>query len=106
MSGQARASLHESESAAVEVAPDSSDDGGPAPRLLCEIAEEIRATWRPPFYGAVPYLNAMARLGPLTDTYGADSARSVVAYFLTNAGRWHGPTAQRIKAELREMTGQ
>lgn len=82
------------------------DAADPAPRLLCEIAEEIRAVWRPPFYGAVPYLNAMARLGPLSDTYGADSARSVVAYFLTNAGRWHGPTAQRIKAELREMTGQ
>lgn len=76
--------------------------GGPA-RPLHRIADEIAGDWRTPYFGAMPYISAMRRLGAIDDAYGADSARSVVAYFLTNAGQWRGPVARAVKAELRAM---
>lgn len=72
-------------------------------RTISEISREIRRDWHPVNYAAVPYLNAMAGLGDVTDSFGADSARSVVAYFLGNASSWRGDTARRIKAELKGM---
>jgi hypothetical protein len=72
-------------------------------RPLHEIAAEIRADWKKPNFGAVPYLDAMRYLGTLNDKYGADSAESIVLYFLANANAWRGDTARRIKAELRAM---
>lgn len=72
-------------------------------REVSEIALEIRADWTKPYFGAVPYLNAMITLGSIEDHYYADSARSIVRYFLANAGTWRGETARRIKAELRGM---
>jgi hypothetical protein len=73
------------------------------PRTLSAIAREIRATWPNINYAAKPYLNAMSGLGSIKDTYGYDSASSVVAYFLANAGTWRGEDAKRIKAELKAM---
>lgn len=52
---------------------------------------------------AFPYANAMLCLRNLNENYGCDSASSVVAYFLANAGTWKGETARRIKAELKSM---
>lgn len=72
-------------------------------RPLYVIARDIRAHWPKIHYAAVPYLDAMATLGPLNDTYGADSAGSIVRYFLANSGTWRGEDARRIKAELRSM---
>src|SRR5262249_27295512 len=72
-------------------------------RRLCEIAREIRRDWRPVNYAALPYLNAMAALDSVTDTYGYDTGQSVVLYFLANAGTWRGETARRIKAELKSL---
>jgi hypothetical protein len=72
-------------------------------RDLSLIASEIRRDWRNPYFGAVPYLSAMASLGSITDDYGADSGRSIVAYFLSNATNWRGETARRIKKELNAM---
>lgn len=74
-----------------------------AVRPLYRIAHEVAQTWRPVNYGARPYLDAMMQLRTMTDTYGADSARSVVLYFLSNAATWRGPDARRIKAELNAM---
>ena len=68
-------------------------------RPLHTIAAEIRQDWENPHYAAVPYLEALGSLRDLDDSYGADDARSVVLYFLTNAGRWRGPKAKEIKAE-------
>jgi cation transport regulator len=51
-------------------------------------------------FAAKPYLEALASLDTIRDTYGADSGKSVVAYFLSNAGTWKGPTAKLVKAEL------
>lgn len=73
------------------------------PRKLREIAKEIVATWKTPHYAAVPYVDAMAELDTIDDRYGFDSGKSVVLYFLSNAGSWRGEDAKRIKAELREL---
>jgi hypothetical protein len=77
----------------------------PQTRPIYEIASDIRYDWPPPQrnYAAVPYLSAMGGLNSIDDMYGADSARTVVRYFLSNAGTWKGETARRIKAELKAM---
>jgi hypothetical protein len=73
-------------------------------RSLSTIANEIQRDWGPKVnFAAVPYLHAMKGLDSISDNYGADSGRSIVAYFLGNAGTWRGETAKRIKAELRSM---
>jgi hypothetical protein len=72
-------------------------------RPLSEIADEICRDWRKIYFGAVPYLYAMACLDQITDSYGLDSGQSIVRYFLSNASSWRGETARRIKAELNKM---
>ena len=72
-------------------------------RPLSTIAAEIRRDWRNPYFGAVPYLAAMSTLDSISDNYGADSAQSVVLYFLSNASSWRGDVARRVKAELSAM---
>lgn len=72
-------------------------------RPLREIAREIQADWTKPYYGAVPYLTVMAGLDDVHSAYYADSAASIVRYFLANAQTWRGETARRVKAELKEM---
>jgi hypothetical protein len=73
------------------------------PRPLYEIAREIRRDWKKVYFGAVPYLSAMSSLGSISEPYGADSGKSVVLYFLANAGTWRGETAKRVKAELKSL---
>ena len=75
----------------------------PRPRPICNIAAEIRADWQKPYFGAVPYMGAMLYLHSIDDSYGLDSARSILLYFLANASTWRGPTARKVKAEIREM---
>ena len=72
-------------------------------RSLHVIAADIRATWPKVYFGAVPYLDAMRTLDSMSSRYGEDDARSIVAYFLANAGTWRGDDARRIKAELKGM---
>ena len=72
-------------------------------RSLCDIAAEIRRDWQKPYFGAVPYLDAMASLDQISDAFMYDSGASVVRYFLGNAGTWRGETARRIKTELKVM---
>ncbi len=74
-------------------------------RSLAAIACEIRQDWAKPYFGAVPYLQAMNSLESINDTYGLDSAKSIVLYFLSNANTWRGETAKRVKAELKKMAG-
>ena len=73
-------------------------------RPLYVIAKEIKKDWVKPNYGAKPYLDAMQHLESINDTYGFDTAKSVVLYFLCNASTWKGETAKRIKAELKQLT--
>jgi hypothetical protein len=72
-------------------------------RSISTIAAEIRRDWPKPYFGAVPYLDAMAHLSVITDRYYYDSGDSVVRYFLANANSWKGETARRVKAELKAM---
>ncbi len=72
-------------------------------RPLYTIAAEIRRDWQKVNYAAKPYLDAMATLESARDSYGYDTARSIVCYFLSNATTWKGETARRIKAELKSL---
>ena len=72
-------------------------------RSISDIAYDIRADWKKPYFGAVPYLEAMYQLDSIRDNYYYDSGRSIVLYFLSNASTWRGETAKRIKAELKAM---
>lgn len=80
-------------------------------RTICEIANEIYTSWvdkkgeSKVWYGAVPYLQAMAMLETTEDMYFSDSAKDIVIYFLSNATTWRGEDARRIKAELKGMFG-
>lgn len=73
------------------------------PRPIYRIAWEIQQDWKKPYFGAVPYLDAMLMLDRPTDNYGADSAKSIILYFLSNATTWRGEVARRVKKELKEM---
>lgn len=75
----------------------------PETRPLYTIAREIRRAWAKPYFGAVPYLDAMGSLESIEGRYGYDDARSIVRYFLANASTWRGEDAKRIKSELRAM---
>lgn len=74
-----------------------------ATRTLQDIAREIRGDWKSPYFGAVPYLDALSGLQSVNDRYGFDSGRDIVLYFLSNATAWRGDTARRVKAELKAM---
>lgn len=73
------------------------------PRSLNKIARDITKTWPNPYFGAVPYIQAMSWLGHISESYGHDSARDVVLRFLSNASTWRGPDARRIKMELKAL---
>ncbi len=70
---------------------------------LAEIAGEILADWDNVHYAARPYLDAMSQLDRVQDKYGYDTGKSVVLYFLANAGSWRGDNARRIKSQLKAM---
>ena len=72
-------------------------------RPINQIAREIREDWKKPYFGAVPYLDAMRSLSSINDHFYEDDARTVVLYFLSNATTWRGETARRVKAELNAM---
>ena len=73
-------------------------------RPIYEIAREIRKDWgaKMSIY-AKPYVDAMMELSSINDRYMWDSGKTVVLYFLSNAGTWRGDTAKRVKAELKAM---
>ena len=68
-----------------------------------EIAREIRADWKNVYFGAKPYLDAMSSLETIDDKYGYDSAKSIINYFLANAGTWRGAKAREIKLTLKNL---
>ena len=67
---------------------------------ISAIGRVIRRDWKKPYFGAVPYLDAMACLESINDPYGLDSGKSIVRYFLGNAQTYRGETAKLVKAEL------
>lgn len=73
------------------------------PRPIHAIAYDIRKAWPKPYFGAVPYLDALCSLTSVNDKYGFDDARSVILYFLSNAKTFKGEDAKRLKAELKAL---
>jgi hypothetical protein len=74
-----------------------------APRPIWEIASDITHDWKKVNYAAQPYLDAMHNISKITDIYFADSAKSVVLYFLSNAASYRGERARALKAELKAI---
>jgi hypothetical protein len=68
---------------------------------LAEIASYIYRDWSKVNYAAQPYLSALASLDSIDQSYGYDSGKSIVLYFLSNASSWRGPIAKAVKAELK-----
>lgn len=68
---------------------------------LREIAALVRQDWKPVWFGAVPYLDAMSEIETINDRVGMDDGRYIVIYFLSNARLWKGETAKAVKAELK-----
>ena len=74
-------------------------------RTFAEIAREIKQTWKNVYFGAEPYLQAMATIdsNDKNAPYMLETAEDIVIYFLANATYWRGEDAKRIKAELKSM---
>lgn len=72
-------------------------------RRLSAIALDIQAHWPKVSPHARPYLDAMASMSNISASYGADSGKSIVLYFLSNARGWTGEDARRIKKELNDL---
>ena len=72
-------------------------------RMLRDIAKEIKQDWKNVSVYARPYLDAMEGLSTVNENYIAEDGRTVVLYFLANAGSWRGEVARRVKQELKKM---
>lgn len=72
-------------------------------RNICDIATEIYLLWPKPYFGAVPYIEAMMCVKHVNDAYGCEDGRTQVVYFLSNATTWKGDDARRIKVELKQL---
>jgi hypothetical protein len=69
-------------------------------KTVSQIAVEIKKNWVKPYFGAVPYLNAM-----VYENYGFDGETSIVLYFLSNASTYRGVLAKEHKKQLKEIVG-
>lgn len=65
-----------------------------AKRTFAAIAKEIKQLWRKPYFGAVPYLDALSQI---------HSTEKDAPYLLANMNTFHGEDAKRIKAELKSI---
>jgi hypothetical protein len=76
-------------------------------KSIATIANMILKDWRKQksgvYFGAKPYLQAMLSMNTIDDNYGQESGRSIINYFLANAGTWRGEEAKRIKLHLKKL---
>lgn len=74
-------------------------------RTFKEIAIEIKKVWPKPYFGAMPYIDAMMDLDTIDPKalYLFEHADEIVLRFLCNAQAFRGEDARRIKAELKSM---
>ena len=70
---------------------------------VSEIAHAIAKDWQNISPYAKDYLNAMKDIRNIDDNYYADSAKTVVLYFLANASSYRGENARTYKALLKEL---
>lgn len=73
------------------------------PRPIYEIAADIEKEWGKVNYAAKPYLDAMFELETIEDNYYADSGKTIVLYFLSNASQFKGEKAKLLKEELKKL---
>ena len=73
-------------------------------KTIAQIAAIIRKDWQKVNFAAKPYLEAMQSLHNVKSSFGYDSGKSVVLYFLSNAGTWRGEIAKAVKLELKNRT--
>lgn len=74
-------------------------------RTFSAIAAEIKKLWPKPYFGAVPYIQALLKCDT-TDPkarYMFEDVETQVLYLLANMTTFRGPDARRIKAELKSM---
>ena len=72
-------------------------------RQIYEVASDIQREWKKVNYAAEPYLRAMHSLNDKNSTFGYDSAKSIVNYFLSNASQFKGEKARDLKNELKAI---
>lgn len=74
-------------------------------RTFSEVAREIRAKWSKPYFGAVPYLDALEQVHTSDKNahYMFEQVKDIVPYLLCNMTTFRGADARRLKAELKEM---
>lgn len=70
---------------------------------VSEIAHAIAKDWQNINPYAKDYLNAMKEIRSINDSYHAESAHSVILYFLANAGTYRGENARTYKALLKDL---
>jgi len=70
---------------------------------VSEIAHAIAKDWQNISPYAADYLNAMKTITDIEGNYIHDSAKSVVLYFLANAGSYRGENARAYKDLLKKM---
>jgi hypothetical protein len=70
---------------------------------VSEIAYAIAKDWQNVSPYALDHLNAMKNISDINGQYFADSAKSVVMYFLANASTYRGENARAYKALLKDM---
>lgn len=70
-------------------------------KTIAEIAAIIRKDWEKVNYAAKPYLEAMGSLESVRSSFGFDSGKNIVLYFLSNASTWRGEIAKAVKLELK-----
>ena len=75
-----------------------------ADKTIAELAAIIRKDWQKVNFAAKPYLSAMGCLSDINHQIGFDSWKSIVLYFLSNAGTWRGEIAKAVKLELKNRT--
>ena len=72
-------------------------------RPISTIIREIRQTWPKPYFGAVPYLEALSQCQTADDRYMFETAGDMIPYLLGNMQTFtskHNPNAKAIKEEL------
>ena len=75
-------------------------------RQICDVAFDIQEAWGAKVnYAAKPYLEALMCLTDADTRYGCEDAKSIVLYFLSNAGGFRGHKAKELKAELKKLVG-
>lgn len=74
-------------------------------RTFAEIGREIKTLWKKPYFGAVPYIDALCQINSSNKDalYLSETAEDIVPYALANMQTWRGEDARRIKAELKSM---